>query len=183
MKRYFETLKKNAGFTLIELLVVIGILGVLAAALIATIDPFEQLKKAQDTNSKNTAVEFVNASVRYYTTHNTLPWTDTAAPAACQTDVTPNGYSLTTAQMTSCLDALVTDGELKQGFTTVTTVLSTILVAGDSVGATACFQPVSRSQQRDANTKYLLQGGAFVASNTCISQPGGTVTTCYWCSQ
>ena len=183
MRSYFKSFKRNAGFTLIELLVVIGILGVLAAALIATIDPFEQLKKAQDTNSKNTAVEFVNASIRYYTTHNTLPWTDTGAPANCQTDPTPNGVALTSAQMTSCLNALVTDGELKSGFTTVTTVLSTILVAGDSVGATACFQPISKSQQRDANTKYLLNAGSFVASNTCISQAGGIVTTCYWCSQ
>ena len=32
------------GFTLIELLVVIGILGILATSLIATIDPFEQLR-------------------------------------------------------------------------------------------------------------------------------------------
>ena len=184
MRNYFKLFKHKAGFTLIELLVVIGILGVLAAALIATIDPFEQLKKAQDANSKNTAVEFIGASIRYYTTHNTLPWTDTGAPAACQTDPTPNGYPLSgNPQMSSCLDALVTDGELKSGFTTVTTVLSTILVAGDSVGVTSCFRPISKSQIRDNNTKFLLTGGTFVASNTCVSQVGGTVTTCYWCSQ
>ena len=46
----------KAGFTLIELLVVIGILGILAAALVATIDPFEQLKKADDAKIKNIAV-------------------------------------------------------------------------------------------------------------------------------
>ena len=45
MRNYLSRLFKNSkGFTLIELLVVIGILGVLAAALIATIDPFEQIK-------------------------------------------------------------------------------------------------------------------------------------------
>jgi prepilin-type N-terminal cleavage/methylation domain-containing protein len=66
--------KSSKGFTLIELLVVIGILGVLAAALVATIDPFEQLKKATDANVKNTAVEFIDANIRYFTTHNAMPW-------------------------------------------------------------------------------------------------------------
>jgi prepilin-type N-terminal cleavage/methylation domain-containing protein len=65
MKKYLSTFKTQAGFTLIELLVVIGILGILAAALIATIDPFEQLKKANDSSVKNVAVEFVNSNIRY----------------------------------------------------------------------------------------------------------------------
>src|SRR5260221_10989419 len=67
-------LSASKGFTLIELLVVIGILGILASALVATIDPFEQLNKAQDANIKNVAVEFLNANIRYYTTHNAMPW-------------------------------------------------------------------------------------------------------------
>jgi len=50
--------------------------GILAAALIATIDPFEQLNKAQDANVKNTLTEFINANIRYYTTHSALPWND-----------------------------------------------------------------------------------------------------------
>jgi len=33
----------NKGFTLMELLIVIGVLGILAAGLLAAIDPFEQL--------------------------------------------------------------------------------------------------------------------------------------------
>ena len=36
------------GFTLIELLIVIAILGILAIALLATLDPFEQLRKSRD---------------------------------------------------------------------------------------------------------------------------------------
>ncbi len=180
MRTYFKSLRARAGFTLIELLVVIGILGVLAAALIATIDPFEQLKKAQDANVKNTTVEFVNASIRYYTTHNTLPWADTTAPAACQNGGTPpSGGSLTGAQMTSCLNALVTDGELKTGFTTVTSILGQVLITGTTNSVTSCFLPQSKSQQRDANTKYTSTGGAGV---NCVAT-GGTATTCYWCAQ
>ena len=40
-------MKKSLGFTLIELLIVIALLGALAVGLLATIDPFEQLKKAE----------------------------------------------------------------------------------------------------------------------------------------
>lgn len=179
MRTYLSNLRKNVGFTLIELLVVIGILGVLAAALIATIDPFEQLKKAQDANVKNTTVEFVNSSIRYYTTHNALPWGDTSAPAACQTSNTPSAQNLTGAQMTSCLNALVTDGELKTGFTTVTSLLGQILVTGTTNSVTACFQPQSKSQTRDSNTKYTNSGGAGV---NCVAT-GGTATNCFWCAQ
>lgn len=184
MRTYLKSFKLVKGFTLIELLVVIGILGILAAALIATIDPFEQLKKAQDANVKNTAVEFVDASIRYYTTHNVLPWDNTAAPHACQGG-DPTGAVLTTAEMAACLgdattpNTLIGDGELKPGFTTVTTILSSILVTGVSNGVTACFQPQSKSQEADANTKYSVSG---TISSGCVSQ-GGTTTTCYWCSE
>ncbi len=167
------------GFTLIELLVVIGILGVLAAALIATIDPFEQLKKAQDANVKNTTVEFVNASIRYYTTHNVLPWADTAV-VGCSGGTNPTAMTVGAAAATGCLTALISDGELKAGFTTVTSILNSILVSGTTNGVTSCFLPQSKSQQRDLNTKYNSAGTAIAG---CISQTAGGVTTCYWCAQ
>src|SRR6476619_6900438 len=88
MKSLISLIKKSSsrGFTLIELLVVIGILGIMAAALVATIDPFEQLKKANDSDLQNEAVEFAGANVRYYTTHNALPWWTVAnGGAACYT--------------------------------------------------------------------------------------------------
>ncbi|MSU26267.1 MAG: type II secretion system protein, partial [Candidatus Levybacteria bacterium] len=66
--------QKNKGFTLIELLVVIGILGILVATLVATINPFEQIKKASDSNTKNVAVEYLNANIRYYTNHTEFPF-------------------------------------------------------------------------------------------------------------
>ena len=181
MKNYLKVFRKNTGFTLIELLVVIGILGVLAAALIATIDPFEQLKKAQDANIKNTAVEFVNANIRYYTTHNILPWSDTAVPT-CPAAGNPaiSISALTLGTNMGCVIALINDGELKQGFTTVTSILNSIIVSGTTNGATACFLPQSKSQQRDLNTKFSNAG---VATTGCTSQTTGGSTTCYWCSQ
>lgn len=181
MKSFFKLFKKNTGFTLIELLVVIGILGVLAAALIATIDPFEQLKKAQDANIKNTAVEFVNANIRYYTTHNTLPWSDTAVPTCPAAGNPANSISaLTLGSNMGCVTALINDGELKAGFTTVTSILNSIIISGTTNGATACFQPQSKSQQRDLNTKY---DNAGAVTTGCTSQTANGSTLCYWCSQ
>ena len=62
------------GFTLIELLIVIALLGALAVGLLATIDPFEQLKKGRDTSQRNTTAEFYNANLRYYATKGNFPW-------------------------------------------------------------------------------------------------------------
>lgn len=175
MKKIF---KKTTGFTLIELLVVIGILGILASAMVATIDPFEQLKKGNDANSKNTAVEFVNGVIRYYTTHNAMPWSSSAAN--CNSGALPSSSNLTSAAMIGCLSALISDNELKPGFTTVTDVLKTIVVTDQYNTPVACFQPQSKSQQKDKNTIYDATGA--VLANVCTGN-GGTALTCYWCAK
>lgn len=160
LKKIQSFFKQKKGFTLIELLVVIGILGVLASALIATIDPFEQLKKAQDANTKNTTVEFVTANIRYYSTHN-------AIPAACASSDTLQ------ASGDPCLAALINDGELKTAFTTASSVFTNINYIGGTQSMTACFHPSSKSQQKDPNTKYTVTAG------NCNNS---TSTLCYWCS-
>lgn len=169
------SIKPQAGFTLIELLVVIGILGVLAAALVATIDPFEQLKKANDANVKNTAVEFINANIRYYTTHNHMPWADSCMGAG----VTAPSANALYPSMTDCMKTLALDGEIKGAFTTVTSVLSSITITGDDTSLTACFLPQSKAQRNDANTKWNSTGSDTVATSDC----GPNSTLCYWCSQ
>lgn len=192
--------KKSAkGFTLIELLVVIGILGILASAMVATIDPFEQLKKGQDANVKNTAVEFQTAMIRYYITHNSLPWiagsttcqSAAASLATLASAVNATGIALTDPSMLSgtsgCLPDLINDGELKTGFTSVTDILKKIYVSAGTTSSgynasnkvVVCFQPQSKAQQRDLNTKYDAMGAPATG---CISQTS-TGTSCYWCAQ
>ncbi len=175
----FKVSSSEKGFTLIELLVVIGILGILASALIATIDPFEQLKKANDANLKNASVEYVNANIRYYTTHSSLPWSDPAVSAACNAGSIPTGLALSAAAMSGCISPLITEGELKSGFTTVAAVMNGIIVSGSTNGVTACFLPTSKSQMRDPNTRYTLSG---VITAGCVSEASTGVSTCYWCS-
>lgn len=169
------TVVSQKGFTLIELLVVIGILGVLAAALVATIDPFEQLKKANDANVKNTEVEFIDANIRFYTTHNHLPW----AAGGCNNGNNPSGITLY-PNLTDCMSMLISDGEIKAAFTTVTGVLSSIVITGTDTDVTACFLPQSKAQRSDPNTKYDQFGNLIQnPSSTC----GPTSTACYWCSE
>lgn len=65
MQNIRKLFSKTSGFTLIELLVVIGILGILAAALIGTLDPLEQLAKGNDSASTQATDGIYNAAVRY----------------------------------------------------------------------------------------------------------------------
>lgn len=200
------TQKLTQGFTLIELLVVLGILGILATALVATIDPFEQLKKASDSNAKNAAVEFVNASLRYYTTHNGMPWADATngGKAGCGVDGVVSGARLDGADGdvsvdgdgSICVGALIEDGELKTQFTSSTAITKAVWVSGvdnaTTKTATACFLASSKSQQRDPGTIYDSKGevrtpivGSVGAGgvNTAKCGVGGTdVTGCYWCA-
>jgi prepilin-type N-terminal cleavage/methylation domain-containing protein len=56
------------GFTMIELLVVIAIIGVLAVAVLSSINPIEQINKGRDTRARSDAAELLAASERYFTT-------------------------------------------------------------------------------------------------------------------
>jgi len=61
------------GFTLIELLVVIGILGILAAALLATINPIAQLQKSNDAHRKTDLESLQRALELYYQDTGSYP--------------------------------------------------------------------------------------------------------------
>lgn len=180
------TLKNSsrAGFTLIELLVVIGILGVLAAALVATLDPFEQLNRGQDTTMKSLATEFLQANTRYYSNRNALPWFSVANGGAnCYTGgATLSGVTMN--NLTGCLTTLVSEGELKQGFSNSPNLSSVSVTnpnpqTGGATDMIVCFMPKSKAQQKDANTRFTATGAN---GTSCKSSPGGT-NNCYWCAQ
>jgi prepilin-type N-terminal cleavage/methylation domain-containing protein len=187
-KEIFKIKYKNQlqrGFTLIELLVVIGILGVLAAALIATIDPFEQIKKAQDSSEQSIAKESLGAIQRYYANHTALPWW-TVANGGTNCYASSNQLSAVTLTnlntgSPSCLGTIITDGELKSSFTnTSATYLSGIYVTNPNAAPDAttmvCFLPASKAFKTNPNTKYT-QTGTINAS--CPS----AAVACYQCLQ
>ena len=199
MKKQLSTIKQQ-GFTLIELLVVIGILGILAAALIATIDPFEQLKKADDAKIKNMTVEFQTALVRYYTTHGALPWNDPNNSANTNCDALGGtaggevdfaaplqlggtGAMIDCLQSTTGGNSLISEGELKASFVSVPADLNKIYVnwaAGDAANATVCFSPTSKSQKSSAETKYDSGGTLLADRSICPTAADGT---CFWCTK
>jgi type IV pilus assembly protein PilE len=180
----------SQGFTLIELLVVIAILGVLAAALIAAINPIEQIRKSQDSSSESIATEFNQGVARYYTQHNVLPWDPaavnptTGAVAPCSAMTNGTAYKLSTIMgtaTTGCGGYLVAEGELKPSFINASpTTTANIYVTGDTTTGSvfSCFLPQSNSVKANATTTvYTQTGGA------CAAGVGTVTSTCYWCSR
>ena len=170
--------KQKKAFTLIELLIVIALLGTLAVALLAAIDPFEQFKKGTDTATRNTAQEYYNALIRFYAQRSAWP---TTFPK-----ITPDGtgYPLTTYNF---ITGVIEAGELKSNFLEIASdQLASIYVAraGESQ-LLVCFQPKSKSfQKADKNTKY---GTVNFSSASTGAVPQTDITTCsvasscYWC--
>ncbi|MCX6793501.1 MAG: prepilin-type N-terminal cleavage/methylation domain-containing protein [Candidatus Gottesmanbacteria bacterium] len=166
-------MKSTRGFTLIELLIVIALLGALAVGLLATIDPFEQLKKGRDTSQRNTVSELYNANLRYYSTKAQFPF-GTGGLATTSVDT-----------LTSTINALISAGELKNNFMGLagTGNLAKIFITSTGAEAIAvCYRPESKGFQIDPNTVYDISGNGRTG---CISQAtgGASGATCYYCIQ
>jgi prepilin-type N-terminal cleavage/methylation domain-containing protein len=69
----FRTIQK-LGFTMIELLIVIAVLGILAVAVLAAINPIEQINRGRDTGSRSDAEQLLSAIDRYYAAQGIYPW-------------------------------------------------------------------------------------------------------------
>jgi len=165
-------MKTKKGFTLIELLIVIALLGALAIGLLATIDPFEQLKKGRDTSTRNTVSEFYNANLRFYAIKGVFPW---------GTDPTADGVNNLTG---SVIATLVSAGELKQRFSDLAGTGNLSKIFLNSTGPesmTVCFRPESKAFKVDPNTVYDVSGGTSLTD--CQSVAGGTNPNCYFCIQ
>jgi len=187
-------MKINKGFTLIELLIVIGVLGILAAGLLAAVDPFEQLKKARDANNRNAVIELHNAFTRYYATHGSLPW-DNSALAGVGCVETIFGVSRDTAaalddtDLGACITSgLEADGELKTGFVAAVgdaQAAKTFVNSPASTQVIVCFSPEGKGLFADAATKYD-QDGTDVSATTCSAAAKASLTpgsTCFWCAR
>lgn len=164
---------RKSGFTLIELLIVIALLGALAVGLLATIDPFEQLKKGRDTSLRNTTSEFYNANLRYYATKGNFAW-------GTGTTFTATAVNAMGSYVTDLINA----GELKNRFMDLagTGNLAKIFVTSTAAEhIVTCYKPESKSFQIDPNTVYSSDGS--VQASGCKSQTSSGGTDCYFCVQ
>jgi prepilin-type N-terminal cleavage/methylation domain-containing protein len=66
--------RKQAAFTMIELLIVISILGILAVAVLAAINPVEQINRGRDTGTRSDAEQLLSAIDRFYAYKGYYPW-------------------------------------------------------------------------------------------------------------
>jgi prepilin-type N-terminal cleavage/methylation domain-containing protein len=165
--------RSRKGFTLIELLIVIGILGILAAGLLAALDPLEQLRRGRDTNRRRTATELVGALNRYYSVVGSFPWGNTAST-----------FANVTSLQNTVLGSLVTAGELKSSFFNAIPSNSTInlivVSAGTGLEAYSCFLPEAKSGSSDQSSIYSATTGTPAPGGGC---PGGAGSTCYFCAR
>lgn len=80
--------RKTSGFTLVELLIVIAVIGVLAAVILAVINPLQQLARGRDTGRISTVAQLGSALQRYATTNvNYLAVPAAPGPATFMTDL------------------------------------------------------------------------------------------------
>lgn len=86
MKKLFKSAK---GFTLIELLIVIAVIGILAAVVLAAIDPAEQLRRGRDSSRLQTIATLGHAMAAYETVQlGNISGAFTTMPAATATWMT-----------------------------------------------------------------------------------------------
>jgi prepilin-type N-terminal cleavage/methylation domain-containing protein len=182
------------GFTLIELLIVIGVLGILAAGLLAAVDPFEQLKKARDANNRNASIETLNAFTRYYSSHAAFPWNRTAPTAGCViggVGPLPVGFgttalALNVTGMQACInESLIVDGELKtEYFTGLGDSTGLMVVSSGPTSISVCFPPEGKAARADSLTKYYVINDLMtVEDRNPALCPGAQDGTCYQCYQ
>ncbi|MEO8581858.1 MAG: type II secretion system protein [Patescibacteria group bacterium] len=172
-------MKKDGGFTMIELLVVIAVIGILAVAVLSSINPIEQINKGRDTSKRSDIEQLINASDRYYAIQTFYPWNRTTGTYTASSvlpdslfQLNPNGGNW------NFLDDLVTTAETKQGFVNRIKNESVIYLYKAAVSNATmygCFVPTSyafkleaaRSCQNDTSHRLTISGTA-----TCITTNG-----------
>lgn len=161
---------KEMGFTLIELLIVIALIGVLAVALLSTINPLEQTRKAKDSERRASAGEFLSAVERFQATFFCWPWeftTGTTPP--CDDTQTISGT--VQANETALIQALVTDtNEMKPEF--FDRDVTADLYVGEDAGnlVHVCFEAESRTFTQNASAPGDGEGCGTGAVCSCVPE-------------
>lgn len=166
---------RKLGFTMIELLIVIAVLGILATAVLAAINPIEQINRGRDTGSRSDAEQLISAIDRFYATKGFYPWMSGANSLNTSTFIDPDtdtgfveldGTTALGGDGVDMLAGLSTGGssELKASFvsrvTDPTTNRLSIYNNGVSSSSTyVCFKPKSNAFREEAWTRCSIDNG------------------------
>lgn len=174
----------GGGFTMIELLVVIAVIGVLAVAVLSSINPIEQINKGRDTRTRSDAAQLINAVDRYYAIHEVYPWNTTTGSYTPTVTEAADAFDFdgptAAAAAWNWIDVLVDTGEVKEGFTNRLKnddTISTFKAGTNNATMYACFIPTSLAFKQEAmdncNDGSTPQG-TFGSVTPC---PDGTSAT------
>jgi prepilin-type N-terminal cleavage/methylation domain-containing protein len=184
IREYIQSLpsfSNAAGFTMIELLVVIAVIGILAVAVLSSINPIEQINKGRDTRVRSDAAQLLNASDRYFAIHEVYPW-NTTTGTYTSADITYDSefvFDGPGGDDWNYVDVLVTTAEVKEGYVNRLKNDSRLIVFKEDVSnATAytCFVPTSEAFKFEA-ANNCADGTTPGGAGSSVTPPAG-ITPC-----
>lgn len=164
-------ISRKKGFTLIELLIVIGIIAVLAAGLLAVLDPIDQLRRGRDSTRRGATVEITNALNRYYASSQQFPWgTQSTGPV-----------NITAMVFGGVIGTLTNSNEIKTNFMAgIPTGRAIYLYTDTDQNVYTCFQQEARAP--NVADVYLSQAAwPYQTGSSCVAPSGGTA--CWFCAR
>ncbi|OGM57296.1 hypothetical protein A3E46_02785 [Candidatus Woesebacteria bacterium RIFCSPHIGHO2_12_FULL_46_16] len=176
----------GSGFTLVELLIVIALLGVLAAAVLAAINPLEQANRARDTRMRSDGSQLLASIDRYFVAKSEFPWvtsTDAANNDAAYGFISAkdDGVGLcSTASGCTADGNLITNNELKTEFRNrdfikaADTDFANLLYIGKATGASnsvyTCWVPSSKSERGKATSTLTIGSTTLGTAADCAAR-------------
>lgn len=183
-----KLLTGQLGFTMVELLVVISIIGILATAVLAALNPVEQLRKGRDTSRKADAQTLLGALDRYQASFGCYPWQMTAG--ACNTATALTAQTIDAADFANTpavgiMYELMAKDELKSQFTSRAAITAqNFWISVTNSQASICFEPESATARGGGLgvTRNITNTAASTNCTAAYAGPAATAaTTCAVC--